>query len=30
MDSHFVEILKGVRDEGVEHAFIGAHALAAH
>lgn len=30
MNPHFVEILKALRDEQVEHLVIGAHALAAH
>ena len=30
MNPHFVEMLKALRDEGVEHLVIGAHALAAH
>jgi hypothetical protein len=30
MNPHFVEMLRALRDEGVEHLVIGAHALAAH
>jgi len=30
MNPHFVEMLRVLRDEGVEHLVIGAHALAAH
>ncbi|MEN9666823.1 MAG: hypothetical protein RLZZ326_3186 [Planctomycetota bacterium] len=30
MNPHFVEMLKALGDEGVEHLVIGAHALAAH
>ena len=30
MNPHFVEMLKALRDEGVEHLVIRAHALAAH
>jgi len=30
MNPHFVEILKALRDEGVDHLVVGAHALAAH
>jgi hypothetical protein len=30
MNRHFVEMLRALRDEGVEHLVIGAHALAAH
>lgn len=30
MNRHFVEMLRALRDEGVEHVVIGAHALAAH
>ena len=30
MNRHFVEMLRALRDERVEHLVIGAHALAAH
>jgi hypothetical protein len=30
MNPHFVEMLRVLRDEGVEHLVIGADALAAH
>lgn len=30
MNPHFVEMLRALRDEGVEHLVIGDHALAAH